>query len=36
MGIVDENERGMVRMLVNTLILTLLSVLAFVVLERTF
>ena len=36
MHITDEHERGMVRMLVNMLLLTLVAVLAFVVVIGSF
>lgn len=36
MGLKDEGERGMVRMLVNMLLLTLIFTLLFIAYERTF
>ncbi len=36
MGVTDEHERGMIRMLVNMLLLTLLFVLGFVVVLGSF
>lgn len=35
MGLADEGERGVVRMLVNMMLLALISVLVFVVFQRT-
>lgn len=36
MGLKDEGERGMVRILVNTILLTLIFTFIFVAVERTF